>query len=178
MLNNTINQKLDFIEQLCYEESCSPLMQMAMGVADSHDDELRRGGTAMIRLLLAAGAAPNGEENDIYLYGSPLHYSCKEGNEEVVELLLSNGANPNKTDVDERTPLHLAALNNQVNCAHLLFKYGAIIDTPDIAGWTPLRMAIKYNNDEMEIFLQKRGARITEFSEKDWDRYLKKHHQG
>ena len=71
------------------------------------------------------------------------------------------------------TPLHFAARNNQLDCAALLIKHGAIVDAPDIAGWTPLRGAILCHHENMADLLRKHGARITEFSEKDWDRYKK-----
>ncbi|MBR5879132.1 MAG: ankyrin repeat domain-containing protein, partial [Akkermansia sp.] len=65
--------------------------------------------------------------------------------------------------------------NNQADCAELLIKHGALIDAPDCAGWTPLRWAISGNNKDVVALLKKRGVHITEFSEKDWDRYMKKY---
>lgn len=138
------------------------------------DSELEHLGMAIIRLLLEAGDSPN-NDYAIAIYSGPLHYACREGYLQLVEVLLRYGANPNMEDVDMLTPLHFAAQSNQTDCAALLIKYGAIVDAPDIAGWTPLRTAIINEHENMVALLQKHGARITEFTEKDWNRYMKKY---
>lgn len=146
----------------------------AVGCAiDGEDAELEQLGMAIVRLLLQAGDSPN-NDYAIALYSGPLHYTCREGYLQLAELLLRYGADPNMEDADMQTPLHFAAKNNQLECAALLIKYGAIVDAPDIAGWTPLRSAILSQYENMVALLQKHGARITEFSEKDWDSYMRK----
>lgn len=145
----------------------------AVGLAiDDGDSELEQLGMAIVRLLLEAGDSP---DNDyaIAIYSGPLHYACQEGYLQLAELLLRYGADPDMEDVDMLTPLHFAARYNQLDCAALLIKHGAIVDAPDIAGWTPLRRAILNQHENMVALLQKHGARITEFTEKDWNRYLK-----
>lgn len=137
------------------------------------DAELEHLGMAIVRLLLEAGDSPN-NDYAIALYSGPLHYACQEGYLQLAELLLRYGADPNMEDADMWTPLHFTARDNQPDCAALLIKSGAIIDAPDIAGWTPLRWAIRFHHENMVALLQKHGARITEFSEKDWERYMKK----
>ena len=147
----------------------------AVGIAiDSKDKEHERLGMAIVRLLLEAGDSPN-NDYAIVLDSGPLHYACRCGYSKLAELLLHYGADPNMEDSDMWTPLHFAAHNNQADCAELLIKHGAIIDAPDCAGWTPLRWAIIGKHENMVALLKKRNARITEFSEKDWDRYMKTH---
>ena len=57
--------------------------------------------------------------------GSPLHYAAiegREGCEEIVELLIANGADVNAKDVYDKTPLDLAKRHPEL--ADLLRKHG------------------------------------------------------
>lgn len=51
---------------------------------------------------------------------TPLHYACKEGNVEIVKLLLEEGCDPNWPDRQGRTCLHFASLANQPEIIRLL----------------------------------------------------------
>jgi len=51
---------------------------------------------------------------------TPLHIACKEGNIEIVRLLLSEGCDPNWPDRQGRTCLHFAALANQPEVIRIL----------------------------------------------------------
>uniref|UniRef100_A0A1I8HF77 ANK_REP_REGION domain-containing protein n=1 Tax=Macrostomum lignano TaxID=282301 RepID=A0A1I8HF77_9PLAT len=53
--------------------------------------------------LLEAGANANAKRND---GNTPLHIAASLGYQDVVEILLSNGANPCALDKKKRTPLH------------------------------------------------------------------------
>ncbi len=66
-------------------------------VAGSHID--------IARLLLAAGADPNTEQQDGF---RPLHSAAQNGNAELVRLLLAHGADPAQTDAKGRSPRALA----------------------------------------------------------------------
>ena len=147
----------------------------AVGTAIDEKDSVREQlGMAIIRLLLEAGDSPN-NDYAIALYSGPLHYACQEGYLQLAELLLRYGADPDMEDADMQTPLHFAAKHNHPDCAELLLEFGAFVDAPDIAGWTPLRSAILRKHENMVALLQKHGAHITEYTEKDWDLYMKTH---
>ncbi|MBQ7024059.1 MAG: ankyrin repeat domain-containing protein [Akkermansia sp.] len=147
----------------------------AVGIAIDEKDSVREQlGMAIIRLLLEAGDSPN-NDYAIALYSGPLHYACQEGYLQLAELLLRYGADPDMEDADMQTPLHFAAKHNHPDCAELLLEFGAFVDAPDIAGWTPLRSAILRQHENMVALLQKHGAHITEYTEKDWDLYMKTH---
>ena len=85
---------------------------------------------------------------------TPLMMAVEGGQPKTLELLLKNGANPNKqSGLDGFTPLHLAVdyavdgmiQNNKsvpfpepIECIRLLLKYGADINIKDNSGKTPL----------------------------------------
>ncbi|KAM9746046.1 ankyrin repeat domain-containing protein 54 [Menidia menidia] len=70
-----------------------------------------------------------------------LHFSSCNGNDGIVQLLLSYGADPNQRDSLGNTPLHLAACTNHVPVITTLLRGGARVDALDRAGRTPLHLA-------------------------------------
>ena len=75
---------------------------------------------------------------------APLHLAAERGAVDVVQLLLSNGAIVDVTDVDGRTPLHYAAEQGSVAhaaVAQLLFASGADVNATSSLRKTPLHMA-------------------------------------
>uniref|UniRef100_A0A3Q3AY99 Ankyrin repeat domain-containing protein 54 n=1 Tax=Kryptolebias marmoratus TaxID=37003 RepID=A0A3Q3AY99_KRYMA len=70
-----------------------------------------------------------------------LHFSSCNGNDSIVQLLLSYGADPNQRDSLGNTPLHLAACTNHVPVITTLLRGGARVDALDRAGRTPLHLA-------------------------------------
>jgi ankyrin repeat protein len=77
---------------------------------------------------------------------TPLHLACKDGDEEVVELLLKHGADPNFTNdycYRHWTPLHYACLSERPEVVKMLLEHGADITVKTQIGSTPLRVAIR-----------------------------------
>lgn len=66
--------------------------------------------------------------------------------ESVLELLLANGANPNKKDGKLRSPLHHASANNQAVAAEILLQHEAPVDSKDVLGRTALMDACQAKN--------------------------------
>ncbi len=77
---------------------------------------------------------------------------------EVLKLLLSNGAQVDAKDGDNRTLLHWAARIGNVLVAEFLISNGADVNARDIRGYTPLGCAYKYNNTKMSKVLISSGA--------------------
>ena len=75
---------------------------------------------------------------NINLDGWDLHRAAKENREDIVSLLIANGANIEAEDHEGRTPLHYAARMESVEVAKLLIQSGVNIETEDHEGWTPL----------------------------------------
>ena len=73
----------------------------------------------------------------------PLHLAIVKGNKEIVNLLLSNGADVNleANNMDKATPLHWAIFFLQKEMVDLLIDSGAEINFVDGNGTTPLDTA-------------------------------------
>src|SRR5579884_346698 len=111
--------------------------------ASDSSDELRKavhsGNVAQARELLERGAPVNGIGS---LGGTPLHDAVWSGDEEMVALLLSFGADVNAKHVEAgSTPLHYAIITNHVKIAEMLIAKGADVKARYKAGSTALHLA-------------------------------------
>ena len=77
---------------------------------------------------------------------SLLVVACKEGNLDVVKVLLDQGAKVNQTDNRGRLPLLMACKENNLNVVRLLLERGANANIADSRGNSPLSIALKTNN--------------------------------
>jgi ankyrin repeat protein len=109
-------------------------------------------------LLLHQG----GNVNSFDSHGwNPLHIAAKHGYLEIVELLLSAGADPNaRTKNEWYTPLHIAAQKENLAIVDKLIVHGATLDNFD--GWarTPTHLAIQSGRAEILEKLLKAGANV------------------
>lgn len=102
----------------------------------------------------------NPKENE----DTPLHAAAKWNRSEVVEILLSKGADVDKPNDDNQTPLMLAVLNNYKDTtAEMLIRHGADINKTDKNGKKPIHMACKkYGVPALVKLLIKYGADVNE----------------
>jgi ankyrin len=70
-----------------------------------------------------------------------LHLSAKEGHVKIVQELLSNNADPNRTTNRGNTAMHIASLAGQVEVINQLLEVKAQVDVQAQGGFTPLYMA-------------------------------------
>ena len=109
----------------------------------------------MVKLLLDRGADIHARWGE-YSQNTPLHEACgpRPGScddktispewREMVEVLLSRGADPNAASQDGQTPLHVALRWDLYDLVPLLLKHGADVNRKDDQGVTPLRMARRW----------------------------------
>ena len=94
--------------------------------------------------------------------GTPLFHSCRNGKKEVIEYLLSVGADKDLHAEHEHTPIHVAAMQNHLYAVQLLAENGAEIDkTSEGAGFqTALHIAAQCAYIEIVCCLIKYGADV------------------
>ncbi|BCS82822.1 putative ankyrin repeat protein [Cotonvirus japonicus] len=96
--------------------------------------------------------------------------------DEVVELLLEYGANPDKQNIDGDTALILACqysrTDSSIKTVNLLLDYGADINITDDNGWTALITTTRFINTTSDInvidILMEKGANINDTTNKKW----------
>jgi ankyrin repeat protein len=131
----------------------------------------RLGDLSAANLLIERGANPNFSEGE----GPPLalainrpgirHFATtwpdsSSAPVQMVDLLLSHGADPNVALTDRSTPLHEAAIRSPFafQIADLLIAKGAKVDPPDRFGRTPLWWAAIGQDDRVVDLLIQKGA--------------------
>jgi ankyrin repeat protein len=83
-------------------------------------------------------------------YGnSLLHLAAREGNVDIINYLVSEGANVNSRNIADETPIHLAANSGNLDVVIQLISNGANINVKDSIGNTPLHDAAE--NDHIQI---------------------------
>jgi uncharacterized protein len=75
------------------------------------------------------------------LRNQPIHAAAASGSDEIVQLLLDAGADPNAVQAGQWTPLHAAAEKGHAHVVRLLLERGAQPDAQSISGATPRSLA-------------------------------------
>ena len=92
---------------------------------------------------------------------SPLHMATGWGKCDIVEYLISVGADINARNNNGGTPIHVAASQNQPDCARILISHGANVnDIRTLGKMTPLLIAVYKSNYEVAKVLLELGADI------------------
>ena len=85
---------------------------------------------------------------------TPLHDVAINGDFEIADLLLQNGAEVDAVASYNQTPLHFAADQGNLKVVEVLLKYGARKDVKDWDGDTPLDLA---NGDSIKKTREAKG---------------------
>ena len=113
-----------------------------------------KGDARVVEILLKAGADVNQVDSTCYVWG-PIHAAMQAGHEEIVKILLTHKADPNKADSDGRTVLNIAVGKGSPKMVKLLLEHGAEVDTANKWGTTPLAKAEMEGRKEIvEILLK------------------------
>ena len=67
-----------------------------------------------------------------------LHKAASGGYDDIVDILLSRGADPNSSDINGATALHYAAKHGHCSVGLFLLTCGADINAQKVDGFTPL----------------------------------------
>nr|XP_027237692.1 ankyrin repeat domain-containing protein 1-like isoform X2 [Penaeus vannamei] len=117
---------------------------------------VRAGDAEGLRAALAALAA---DARADFLRGSlPLHVAAENGLREVVETLLSGGADPNARNEIEWTALHFAARNGHLSVVQFLAENGGDLNARDCNEWTALHFAARNGHLSVVQFLAEKGG--------------------
>ena len=126
------------------------------GLSSSALTVLARGGACeMAELLLDHGLNPNSMVSSAYRI-TLLHTAATAGSKDMVELLVTKGADVNAEDREGGTPLWYAKGKNHTDVVELLNKYGARSDMPVQA----LLDAVRDGKSEQVKSLIEKGANM------------------
>jgi ankyrin repeat protein len=129
------------------------------------------GYTDLVALLLSKKADPN--IPDDLAHATPLHVAFTDNNPEIIELLVTHGADVTTPDIYGYTPLHSAAAGNALETANILLQAGADTNTTTFEETeammrcgstlklsTPLHEAAMHGRAEMVQLLIQHGAPV------------------
>ena len=89
---------------------------------------------------------------------APLHHACNGGHLQIVEYLISKGANIEAKDKNKKTPLHYACYKGHLQIVEYLISKGANIKAKDSSENTPLHYASKMSQTDVVKYLLSNGA--------------------
>ena len=91
---------------------------------------------------------------------SALSWACRQGHDEMVRTLLTNGAHVEHCDVHSgKTPLHHCAAGGYLHIVRILLDHDAKVSPQDKRGNTPLILAAQFGHDRVLFELLRAGAR-------------------
>lgn len=107
----------------------------------------------------AADVAPGAALDPVNYDGlAPLHLALEAQEEELVEMLLAAGANPNQPSKDVASPLHMVAPRGPLKLLQLLLDAKADPGAAGADGWTPLHLAARAGSSPKVAALLAAGA--------------------
>jgi len=98
--------------------------------------------------------------NNVVSGMTPIMLAAARGSVEIIDLLFTQGADPNKRGSDQRTALQYAAEKNHIDAAKRLLAYGADIDAFDSGRLTPLIMAASRGYTDLGLLFIEKGADV------------------
>ena len=91
---------------------------------------------------------------------TPIMLAATRGDVEIIDLLFTQGADPNKRGSMDRTALQYATEKNHIEVAKRLLAYGADIDAYDNGHLTSLVMAASRNLTDIALLYIEKGADV------------------
>ena len=128
------------------------------GPSMSIHDAAKDGNIEVVKQHLAAGA--DVELKCVNCGDTILGHAVSGGHIEIVELLVSKGADLNAKDMIGMTPLHYVASGGHKEIVELLIANGADVNAKDEYGLTPLHNAADKGRKEVADLLIAKGANV------------------
>ena len=85
---------------------------------------------------------------------TPLHFACEDNVPEIIDFLVSYGADINARDADGYTPLHTAACHGKLEALKKLVELSADVSLVSRCGMNAVQLAVLNEEKEMEDFLK------------------------
>ncbi|KAH8755846.1 ankyrin repeat-containing domain protein [Hyaloscypha finlandica] len=130
----------------------------------------------MIKCLL-------GGKNDVnavfgIIQHTPLQIACRDGEKEIVHLLLQSGADANAPPAKESgsTALQFAAIKGSLEIVYQLLEYGADVNAPaaEVYGRTALEGAAEHGRVDMVQLLLTAGASVVVDGQTQYENAVKR----
>lgn len=119
---------------------------------------VQKGDVVRVQQLLEKGADANACEDT---WGwTPLHNAVQAGRVDIVNLLLSHGADPHRRKKNGATPFIIAGIQGDVKLLEILLSCGADVNECDENGFTAFMEAAERGNAEALRFLFAKGANV------------------
>ena len=155
LLQHGANAKFSADQKIGFEEGYVPQTMLYMAVCSENYE-------ATQLLVVRDGAKINlrCQDEKYNCFQTALQRATRDGNPELCEILLENGADPNVRWSDGITPLHLAVgkWGDWNSVVRMLVAKKALVDATDKDGWTPLHEAAGTGSLEDAEILFNNGA--------------------
>jgi len=96
----------------------------------------------------------------VALQAAPIHLAIEKGDAASVQTMISEGADVNEYDEEQKTPLMSAVLDEKVHIAALLVQNGADVNMKMPGGESPLMWASFFGNVKLMRLLIDGGAKV------------------
>ena len=136
---------------------CGPTQSMRDAIRNASVSDIRKHIRSGYDVNAAAGPFDFTALHDVASNYARLD-SLEQKHLDIIDLVLSAGANVNSRDKEQRTPLHVAVWSGGGPVAEILLEHGADLNAIDRSGNTPLHMAAQKLNAEACRLLLQHGA--------------------
>ena len=101
-------------------------------------EAVEQGNIEIVRLLI--------DRVDINTRSTAVHTAILFGKDDILQLLIENGADINAKDNQGNSPIYIAVKNNEIRILRILIEKGADINAKNNLGQSPLHLAVELNN--------------------------------
>nr|XP_022906847.1 ankyrin repeat domain-containing protein 50 [Onthophagus taurus] len=141
-----------------HQDVCEALLEAGARIEETDNEgkaplvlAAQGGHTALVNAFLEKHKAPCDQRP--HDGKTALRLAALEGHYDVVQLLMSNGADIDSKDADGRSTLYVLSLDNRLAMAKYFIQQGGDVETRDLEGRTPLHVASWQGHTEMVSLL-------------------------